>query len=433
MPTIITAMDSTTHVTISGASIFVNGQGVGSTDNTGQFSLTLNTPIPMSTLGPMARTYSLSIKISGYNTFSKTGLIEGFPVAAFLEAATVDNQVNFRLNINPEAAANGVVVSFDDGGTPVLAAYVFGGLSVKLSSGPQTITANIATYQPVSAVIDTTQTTAKSLQLISLTDTGVKQPISQQTSLTPTSDQLLPAIARNVLPECIPPNNGQGTYFTMTQARVYIGDIFIDELNYCQFILQNNKIPIYGYASRDFDNIAQGKSLVQGQFGINFISEGYLFTALKEYNDLSGSGNVVDATTDTTTQNQATLLSLVNKMQNPDPSWTPAMFTTAKAQINQLVIDLGPQGPQAIQSAKAGIDSAIKKQSDSILGLPGGDYNVNATYNDIEFDIVIQYTGAGRTITRRIERCHLISNESIMDHSGTPIIDSYGFIARRLR
>jgi hypothetical protein len=255
----------------------------------------------------------------------------------------------------------------------------------------------------------------------------------QQTlpTVDPNTTSMLPPITPEEPPEFIAPNTGQGTYFTMTQARMYIGTLFIDELNALQFALQDNKIPIFGYASRFYDTVAQGRSLVQGQFTINFISEGYLFSVLKEYTTVIDTDSDPTAST-TIQQQQARLLTLTNKLSNPngaDPSWTPDQIAAAKKEINTLAAALGPD---ALALAQGGISANTRKQIDSILGLPGGDYP-NAVYQDVGFDIVIQYSGAGRVITRRLEDCHLISNESIMDHSGTPILDSYGFISRRLR
>jgi hypothetical protein len=55
-------------------------------------------------------------------------------------------------------------------------------------------------------------------------------------------------------------------------ARMYIGNVFVDELDSVQFVLQDNKIPVYPYLGRYFAAIGQGRSLVQGQIAINFIS-----------------------------------------------------------------------------------------------------------------------------------------------------------------
>jgi hypothetical protein len=57
----------------------------------------------------------------------------------------------------------------------------------------------------------------------------------------------------------------------------------------------------------------------------------------------------------------------------------------------------------------------------------------NGIYQNVPFDIVLELEGGGRTVKRRLFNCVLTSNEQIYGDSDTPLIDSYGFIARRLR
>jgi hypothetical protein len=84
-------------------------------------------------------------------------------------------------------------------------------------------------------------------------------------------------------PKFVAPNADFGRYFMASDARMYIGNVFIDELEAVQFVLQDNKIPVYPYMGRYFAAIGQGRSLVQGQININFISEGYLYAVLDNY------------------------------------------------------------------------------------------------------------------------------------------------------
>jgi len=69
-------------------------------------------------------------------------------------------------------------------------------------------------------------------------------------------------------------------YFASSQVNLYIGDVVIDECCELQVVLNQNKRPIYGYASQLFDATAQGTVLVQGSFQINFKESGYLYTVL---------------------------------------------------------------------------------------------------------------------------------------------------------
>ncbi len=81
-------------------------------------------------------------------------------------------------------------------------------------------------------------------------------------------------------PEYIPSDYGFQRYFTRAQCRLYINSIFIDEFQSIHWDLSYNLIPKFGYCSSKFDDVANGKSLVQGQLLINFVSPGYLIGAL---------------------------------------------------------------------------------------------------------------------------------------------------------
>lgn len=416
--TIVTARDASTHAVIAGAKVFISGIGRGSTNVSGQISLTL----------PTGSMNDLSIKAANYTDFSAT-ISSDAEFLANLASTIVPSTFTFHLIIWPEAPAQGVSFVFSNGINPVNANYVVGGVDVTgLTAGDQIITGSVPGFVDVNQTFTIPAVLSGTIQLTASKDEGRQNKQMTEVTQDPSVDSILPSLTPEDSPEFVASNTGQGTYFTMTQARMYIGDLFIDELNALQFVLQDNKIPIYGYASRFYDSMAQGKSLVQGQFTINFISEGYLVTALREYSHkLSLS---TDVPTDSVKKSQQDrLLFLVNKLQNPDPAWTPLMIKSAVTEINNLA---GSLGPASVDAAKQNISLNKKQQDNSILGLAGGDYP-NAVYEDVPFDVVVEYQGAGRTITRRLEDCHLISNESIMDHSGMPITESYGFIARRLR
>lgn len=412
----ITVRDAGTHATLAGAQVFVNGVGKGATDSNGQINVSM-----------VAIAYQLTVKLNNYNTFTA----EVPPASSFianLDFSTPSINTSFALNVVPEDKADGMIITFSNAGNAISQIYNSGGITITgLTSSSQTIVGEQDGFEPITQQFDLSVSSSGTIVLVVSDDSGLKVASNQVPAEDPDVNSILPVITVEDLPEFVAPNTGQGTYFTMSQARMYIGGLFINELNSLQWALQDNKIPIYGYASRFLDAKAQGKSLVQGQFTINFISEGYLLVALQNYQT-----QVIQSTTPINpqvAQNQARLLKLVNQLQNPDPAWTPTQISNAKSEINSLAASLGPD---AVTAARGGINTIRRQQNNNLLGLPGGDYP-NAVYSDIEFDIVVEYEGAGRTIIRRLERCSLISNETIHDHSGAPIVDSYGFIARRLR
>lgn len=65
-------------------------------------------------------------------------------------------------------------------------------------------------------------------------------------------------------------------YFCGTNAKVFFGDIWVDDVVTIQYNLKQDKEPIYGYASQHFDAIARGTIIVQGSFTIAFKEMGYL-------------------------------------------------------------------------------------------------------------------------------------------------------------
>ena len=71
-------------------------------------------------------------------------------------------------------------------------------------------------------------------------------------------------------------------YFSGAQAGVFIEHILVDEITSLQWTVQQSKIPIYGYASQTFDEMANGTIIVQGSFSINFTHSGYLWAILQE-------------------------------------------------------------------------------------------------------------------------------------------------------
>jgi hypothetical protein len=74
-------------------------------------------------------------------------------------------------------------------------------------------------------------------------------------------------------------------YFSGAQATVSItngtGKILLDEVTTLQWNEHQSKVPLYGYASQFFDQVAKGAVLVQGQFSINLVQPNYLLSVLR--------------------------------------------------------------------------------------------------------------------------------------------------------
>jgi hypothetical protein len=72
-------------------------------------------------------------------------------------------------------------------------------------------------------------------------------------------------------------------YFSGSQAAIYIGDVWVDEITSFSYELRQSKTPLFGYASQLRDALAKGQVIVQGQFSINFKEQGYLWAVLRRW------------------------------------------------------------------------------------------------------------------------------------------------------
>lgn len=65
-------------------------------------------------------------------------------------------------------------------------------------------------------------------------------------------------------------------YYSTVDAELFFGNIYIDEVTEIQWTLNQNTLPLFGYNSYCFDDIALGTRLIQGQFAINYTKANYL-------------------------------------------------------------------------------------------------------------------------------------------------------------
>lgn len=75
-------------------------------------------------------------------------------------------------------------------------------------------------------------------------------------------------------------NNVNVRYFSSIDAEIYFDDIFIDECSQINFAVQQQILPLYGYTSYVYDDIALGNRIINGQFSINFTKAAYMYEVL---------------------------------------------------------------------------------------------------------------------------------------------------------
>lgn len=393
----ITFTDVSSHP-IAGATVFLNGSSLGTTDVQG------NILVPL-----LSGANSLQVTAANFQPYS-TSLVGG------------DGSAPDTIVLTPTAAA-GVPITLVI--SPAGASYQIGSTIGTIGSDGTGKTQDSFVPGTYSIIwtYNNGQTRTDPLVVVAgqTVYTFPPLPVTDAGALTGTSSQGLQDIANSsiITPgpstpsyEFLYPNSNFGKYFTATQARMYIGNLFIDELAGFQFTLQENRVPIFGYCSRKMDAIGTGKGLVQGQFMINFISEGYLFTVLNEY------ATWYTSTPSTDEQSFIKLLNIQKGLQSQIPSATTAQQLNL---IQQQKMQMLAHNPSL---------AAAYKQSQQTASLPP---EYNAVYQKVPFDIELQMEGGGRTVTRWIRKCSLISNEQVFGDSDSTTMDCYGFMARSLQ
>lgn len=76
-------------------------------------------------------------------------------------------------------------------------------------------------------------------------------------------------------------HNGRKRYFSSTDAKLYFGKTEMEEIVTMNWQMNEPKMPLYGYNSFTFDEIAVGSRIVQGTFLINFLIPEYLYKIIK--------------------------------------------------------------------------------------------------------------------------------------------------------
>lgn len=235
-------------------------------------------------------------------------------------------------------------------------------------------------------------------------------------------------------------------YFSGTQACLYIGDVLIDEISSFNFMVNQAKTPIYGYADQLFAKVAPGTVIVSGSFTINFKEANYLYLALMRYQGLMRS--IADAATKFS---QATGIAgddriFGQKIMNIPSQFLPQFGKDQKSRegIESLISGLATteQRYTFYQQLSSGDQdqnaSIVRTLEDSIFGKESKDLDKEVRRTDDNFfdgfDMYLTYGDysnpeANYTV-ERLTGVHLTSRGKAVSVSGEPIQEQYQFIAR---
>lgn len=70
-------------------------------------------------------------------------------------------------------------------------------------------------------------------------------------------------------------------YYSVIDAEVYFGNEYVEDIHDINWSVQQQVMPLFGFNSYTYDEVARGNRIIVGSFTINFTSPNYLFSILK--------------------------------------------------------------------------------------------------------------------------------------------------------
>lgn len=231
-------------------------------------------------------------------------------------------------------------------------------------------------------------------------------------------------------------------YFTGTQASIFIGDIWVDECYGVQFHATQSIVPMYGYASRFFDAVAVGKSLVQGVFEINFIDEGYLFAVFEEAQKRFINNAGVEDPERTLADQVADKLKLLQEInvERPGPDAQPAqeIFPNDPRLPLQDPRDFARRDVMSsvlTDLANMSIVEADQLASRLVKDRQPAAPTRSVIYQAVPFNLTGYFGnparwGKAHGTFKELKNCFLVSNEMIVGSNDEVVRERYSFICQ---
>lgn len=233
-------------------------------------------------------------------------------------------------------------------------------------------------------------------------------------------------------------------YFSGSQASIFIGDVWVDEIIDWQCSLGANAVPIYGYGDTFWSHAAQGRVIVQGSFTINFKEPNYLFAVLARYQrflsfnkESEGSTNSqyrqsredmgeLDSNANPYSTPQSTQeLNYVDKRKALDEFFAKPAFDMSRANDSNYIKEIAKAGTAYEKSMNRNFKNSTISSLDPRL--------VNDFAHPL-FDIKIGYGTVldQNTIGEQIVGVKLIGKGKTIMANGEPLKESYSFFAKTL-
>lgn len=197
-------------------------------------------------------------------------------------------------------------------------------------------------------------------------------------------------------------------YFAGTQASLFIGDTWVDDVTSIDYQVHHSRTPVYGYGSQHFDFLPKGTILVSGSFTINFREPNYLWMILARYKTF----NPEDIRNGKTAKNKARYANLAKEELKTFPNDPRKNF------------DL-------FMNPSTGNAQAVKNELNNALVTKRHAGKKAERFNHGIFAITLGYgSDLANAIGERINYVQIMGKSKVVMADGRPVQETYSFIAR---
>lgn len=170
-------------------------------------------------------------------------------------------------------------------------------------------------------------------------------------------------------------------YYSGSDASIYFGDVFVDELMHIEYKLREMVMPIYGYNSYRFDVAARGQRIVEGRFTIAFRESGFMFHLLEHIGQIEEKAN-------------PTLSYLMDSSSPSKPQWVAGLEENLDNLLNR---EYGATTSNASTSGRSSSNAKVS-QTAKVRNL-----NIGMTGDDVKKVQQILVSGRSKEMYKGIE------------------------------
>lgn len=189
-------------------------------------------------------------------------------------------------------------------------------------------------------------------------------------------------------------------YYSSIDAEIYFGDFYVDEVVHIAYSVEQNIMPLYGYNSYVFDEMAIGSRIINGQFTINFTKSNYLIDLLDKLESSS-------------------VKLFGESVMKEDDGEESDLIAGNSSDLSHATTVNKTGSNQFTSTSYQGI-----KQSKRPLWHTGFD-----------IDVMFGRGTSKSSVTEHVmlEGVYLAGSSINLDHSGQPVSETYTFMARDIR